>query len=164
VANVAIGDKLYSKQIFYEYGELTNDAIARQMDLCGVKKGFDPIYADPDEPKSIIEIAKTGFVIKEAVKGPGSVKFGIQKVNQYYQHWTKDSVDCIKEQRNYRFIPDKDGKLTDKTTHQFSHGMDARRYAVATYVPMLVAHKRPVSYISGRQTPALQLLKGSYPR
>ena len=73
--------------------------------------------------------------LKESVKGPGSVEYSHQKVNQCYQFWTKDSVNCIKEQRNFRYIRDKDGRLTDKTTHQFSHGMSARRYAVAGYRP-----------------------------
>jgi hypothetical protein len=39
-------------------------------------------------------------------------------------------LNCIKEQRNFRYIADKDGKLTEKTTHFYSHGMDARRYGV----------------------------------
>ncbi len=145
--HVMIGDSLYSQQMFYEYGELTNDAIARQMDLCGVKKGVDPIFADPDEPKSVAEIALLGFNIKDGVKGPGSVSYGIQKVNQFYQHWTKDSLDCIKEQRNYRYIQDKEKKFTDRTTHQFSHGMDSRRYAVATFLPALPDRRLPQDYI-----------------
>ena len=37
---------------------------------------------------------------------------------------------AIKAQRNYRYIPDKNGNLTEKTTHEWSHLMDARRYAV----------------------------------
>lgn len=133
VENVIIGDKLYSREVFYEFGQLTNDAIARQMDLHGIRRNYAEIYADPSEPKSIEEIHQEGFNIKESVKGPGSVEYGHQKVNQLTQHWTKDSVNCIKEQRNFRYIADKDGKLTDKTTHALSHGMDARRYAVAAY-------------------------------
>jgi phage terminase large subunit len=39
-------------------------------------------------------------------------------------------LNLIKELRNFRYIPDKDGKLTDKTTHEFSHLLDAVRYAV----------------------------------
>ena len=39
-------------------------------------------------------------------------------------------MNCIKEQRNFRYVADKNGKLTDKTAHLFSHGMDARRYGV----------------------------------
>tara|TARA_Y100000034_G_scaffold130432_1_gene188915 strand:+ start:446 stop:1693 length:1248 start_codon:yes stop_codon:yes gene_type:complete len=133
VANVIIGDRLYSHEAFYDESGLTNDMIARKMDLAGVRKGYDEIFADPSEPKSIEEIHTKDFNIKEAVKGAGSVEYGIQKVNQFIQHWTKDSLNCIKEQRNFRYVQDKDSKLTEKTTHRWSHGLDARRYALATY-------------------------------
>jgi len=133
VANVIVGERLYSRELIYETG-LTNDAIARAMDLLGVAKNYDEIFADSSEPKSIEEIHQKGFNIKPSEKGPGSVEYGHQKVNQFEQSWTKDSVHCIKEQRNFCYITDKDGKLTDKTTHQFSHGMDARRYAVASQI------------------------------
>ena len=129
VANVIIGDELYSQELFYETG-LTNDAIAARMEALGVKKNYDEIFADSAEPKSIAEIFKYGFNIKGCPKGPDSVEFGHQKLLQYKHYWTKDSTNCIKEQRNFRYIQDKNGKLTDKTTHAFSHGMDARRYGV----------------------------------
>jgi len=131
--NVIIGENLYSKELFYETG-LTNDQVARKMDLLKLRKNYDEIYADSAEPKSIQEIADKGYNIKPCEKGQGSVEFGIQKVNQYRQHWTKDSLNCIKEQRNYRYIQDKNGRFTEKTTHKWSHGMDARRYAVSTHI------------------------------
>jgi phage terminase large subunit len=127
--NVIIDDRLYSQELIYETG-LTNDMIARRMDELGVKRNYDEIFADAAEPKSIDEIKKYGFNIKPCPKGADSVEYGRQKVRQYKQFWTKDSTNCIKEQRNFRYIPDKDGKLTDKTTHVWSHGMDARRYGV----------------------------------
>ena len=136
VKNVLLGDKLYSQQMFYDYSGLTNGQIAQKLSLLGVKN--EPIYPDPDEPKSAEEIRQKGFNVLEAVKGKGSVEFGTQKVNNCYQHWTKDSLECIKEQRNFRFIKDKlTGEFTDRTTHQWSHGMAARRYAVATHTPSL---------------------------
>ncbi|MCJ7759634.1 hypothetical protein MUP59_00625, partial [Candidatus Bathyarchaeota archaeon] len=111
---------------------LTNDQIAREFSLAHV--GKEPIYPDPNEPKSAEELRNLGFNVVEAVKGKGSVEYGIQKVNQFYQYWTKDSVNCIKEQRNFRYVKDRTtGQFTDKTSHIWSHGMDARRYAVATH-------------------------------
>jgi phage terminase large subunit len=104
------------------------------MDEVGIKRGYDEIFADSAEPKSIAEIYAYNFNIKPCPKGADSVEFGHQKVRQYKQYWTKSSTNCIKEQRNFRYIPDKDGKLTDKTTHQFSHGMDSRRYALIGYL------------------------------
>ena len=123
-------DALYAQELIYETG-LTNDAIAHRMDEVGVKRNYDEIFADSAEPKSIAEICAYGFNIKGAPKGPGSVEYGHQKVRQYKQFWTKDSLKCIKEQRNFRYIEDKNGKLTNKTTHNWSHGMDARRYGIA---------------------------------
>ena len=128
-ANVILGENLYSQELIFERG-LTNDAIAYRMGELGIRRNFDEMYADSAEPKSIEEIFQHGFNIKPAPKGPGSVEYGHQKVRQYKQFWTKDSVNCIKEQRNFRYISDKNGKLTDKTTHNYSHGMDSRRYAI----------------------------------
>lgn len=122
-------DGLYCQELIYETG-LTNDAIAHRFDEVGVRRRYDEIFADSAEPKSIEEIYQFGFNIKPAPKGPGSVEYGHQKVRQFKQFWTKDSVNCIKEQRNFRYVPDKNSKLTDKTTHLFSHGMDARRYGI----------------------------------
>lgn len=123
------GDKLYCQELIYETG-LTNDMIANKFDEVGVKRNYDEIFADAAEPKSIEEIARYGYNIKPCPKGADSVEYGHQRIKQYKQFWTKDSTLCIKEQRNFRYIRDKDSKLTDKTTHQWSHGMDARRYGV----------------------------------
>lgn len=133
VKNVIVGDALYSQELIYETN-LTNDMIARRMEELEVRKNYDEIMADSAEPKSIEEIYRWGFNIKGAPKGPGSVEYGHQKVRQYKQYWTKDSVNCVKEQRNFRYILDKASKLTEKTTHVFSHGMDARRYAVVGWM------------------------------
>lgn len=128
-----MGKELYSDQLIYETG-LTNQAIARKLEELGVKKNHAEIFADSAEPKSIDEIKAFGFNIKPCPKGADSVEYGHQKVRQFKQFWTKRSLQCIKEQRNFRYVPDKDGKFTEKTAHQFSHGMDARRYGVIGYL------------------------------
>ena len=137
VKNVIAGDNLYSKQMFYERRPMTNDDIAREMELLRVVPG-DPIYCDPSEPKSAEEIRRKGWNISESEKGAGSKLFGIKKVNSFNQFWTKDSLDCIKDQRNYRWIRKREIHTgteywSEDTTHQWSHGVDARRYGVAAY-------------------------------
>ena len=127
------GTELYCDELIYQSG-LTNDAIAHRMDELGVKRNHAEIFADSAEPKSIDEIHKFGFNVKPCPKGADSVEYGHQKVRQYKQFWTKRSLNCIKEQRNFRYIQDKDSKFTEKTTHQWSHGMDARRYGVIGYM------------------------------
>lgn len=156
IKNVIVGDNLYSHQVIYETTPMTNNDIAWRMDLLAVSK-TDPIFPDPNEPKSAEELRRKGFNIEETVTGAGSVKFGIKKVNSYYQHWTKESLDCIKEQRNHRFIKRREpttGReyLSDDTTHQWSHGMDARRYAVAKHgMSGGAVDSRPVRYGVSKQ-------------
>ena len=152
VKNVLVGDDLFSHQVFYNSIPMTNDDIAREMDLLKVPHTA-PIYPDPSEPKSAEEIRRKGFNVVESEKGAGSVKYGIKKVNSYYQHWTEESLECIKEQRNFRYIVRKEphtGReyLSDDTTHQWSHGMDGRRYAVASVVPQYMGPApKAVSYM-----------------
>ncbi len=131
--NLISGKNLYSEELIYESG-LTNDAIARRMEELGIRKNHAEIFADSAEPKSIDEIKQYNFNIKPCPKGADSVEYGHQKIRQFKQFWTKRSLKCIKEQRNFRYVEDKEGKLTEKTTHFFSHGMDARRYGVIGYV------------------------------
>ncbi len=149
VKNVVVGDKLYSQEMFWDTNALTNDQISREMELAGVNRS-DPIYADPNAggEKDTADLRRYGWNMGETVKGKGSVEFGIKKVNEYYQHWTEDSLNCIKEQRNFRFIEDREhpGRFTERTTHQWSHGMDARRYPVASYVPDVWYDTPAVSY------------------
>lgn len=122
-------DKLFSEELIYEKG-MSNDAIAHRMDELGIKRNNAEIFADSADPKSIAEIHKYGFNVKPCPKGADSAEFGHQKVRQYKQLWTKKSLNGIKEQRNFRYVEDLNGKLTSRTTHSFSHLMDARRYAV----------------------------------
>tara|TARA_Y100000310_G_scaffold151656_1_gene151252 strand:+ start:1260 stop:2357 length:1098 start_codon:yes stop_codon:yes gene_type:complete len=146
VKNVVLGDKLYSKQMFYDNSGLTNGQIAQRLSLLDIQN--EPIYPDPAEPKSAEEIRQLGFNVIDSIKGKGSVEYGIQKVNNYYQAWTKDSLDCIKEQRSFRYIKDRQsGLYTERTTHQWSHGMDARRYAVATHEMLYKGRKAVVQVV-----------------
>ena len=127
--NVLTPNEVHSQQKIYSRN-LTNQDLSVQFEKIGLKKHFDEIFADSAEPKSIEELVRLGWNVKPCIKGEGSVEFGHQKLRQLKQFWTSDSLDGIKEQRNFRYIADKDGKLTEKTTHQFSHLMDSRRYAV----------------------------------
>ena len=147
VRNVIVGENLYSQEVLYDRTGLTNDMIAREMRLARLKD--EPVYADPNEPKSAEELRQAHINMGETVMGKGSVAFGRQRVNQFYQHWTSDSLNAIKEQRNYRYIEDRNhpGRFTDRTTHQWSHLMDARRYAVASYSPVFAGSPAAVSYL-----------------
>jgi len=61
------------------------------------------VIADSAEPKSIDEIREHGISIIPTVKGPDSIRNGINKVQQQRISVTKRSVNIIKEYRNYLF-------------------------------------------------------------
>jgi phage terminase large subunit len=129
IHNCVIGTDLYSDVLIYERG-LQNNQIAAYMEEAGIQKRHDEIFADAADPKSIDELHEYGYNVKACPKGEDSVRNGIQLVNQYRQHWTKRSTPAIKEQRNYRYIVDKNGNITNKPIDNWNHAMDARRYAV----------------------------------
>lgn len=93
--------------------------------------------ADSAEPKSIDEIRAYGILIQPATKGPGSVLQRIQMAQDQQISVTKQSVNIIKEQRNYLWATDKEGRIINEPEHTWSHSMDAFMYGMASLVPMI---------------------------
>ena len=69
-----------------------------------------------------------GFNAKKTAKG--SINIGIDMIRRYRLHVTTDSVNMIKELRNYKYIEDKNGQLTNKPIDAFNHSLDALRYSI----------------------------------
>ena len=90
------------------------------------------ILADSAEPKSIDEIASYGVKIIGANKGKDSVAHGIQVVQSKKIFVTKRSINTIKEQRNYLWMTDKDGKIINEPSPIWNHHMDDIRYAISS--------------------------------
>jgi len=125
-------NKLFSSELIYRSG-MTNADLSSEMERCGLVKHHDLIIADSEDTKSIEELFRMGWNIKPAKKGPDSVIVGIKKVNEYKQYWTKDSLNGIKEQRNYMYQKDKNDRYIDvPMKNGADHLMDSRRYAVYT--------------------------------
>lgn len=119
---------LYVKELIYRTG-MTNQDIAKELERLEVGRR-EEIYADKSEPKSIEEIYRMGWNIKGADKPPGSVNLGIDMLRRYTINVTKDSLNVIKEARNYKYKEDKNGKILNEPTDAFNHTMDALRYAI----------------------------------
>lgn len=102
------------------------------------------VIADSAEPKSIDEIKSYGLFILPAVKGQGSKNQGVQFVQDQRMSMTKRSINIIKEYRNYLWEKDKDGRITgdSEPEHEFSHSMDAIRYALSSFHPVAGVGKR----------------------
>lgn len=95
------------------------------------------VVADSAEPKSIVEIKAFGINIIPTEKGKDSVRYGIQVVQEQRISITKQSVNIIKEYRNYLWETDKDGRVLNEPEHYYSHSMDAIRYAVISLTPVI---------------------------
>lgn len=91
--------------------------------------------ADSAEPKSIDEIRSYGINIMPCVKGPDSIRQGIQYVQDQRISVTKRSLNIIREYRNYLWQTDNNGKIINIPEPGFDHALDAIRYGLASYKP-----------------------------
>lgn len=73
------------------------------------------IVADSAEPKSIAELKAFGLNVVPTEKGKDSLKYTIKAVQDQRISVTQQSVDLIKEYRNYLWDTDKDGKIIPGT-------------------------------------------------
>ena len=129
---------------------LSNKQIA---DILNNQEARVLVVADSAEPKSIDEIKSYGINITPAEKGTDSVRNGIQLVQDQKIAITKRSTNVIKEYRNYLWDMDRDGHVLNIPEHQFSHSMDAIRYAISSII------KKPKVIIPEPSKPIL----GFYP-
>lgn len=118
-------------EVVYQKG-LSNKQIADT--LLNQKKAL--CIADSAEPKSIDEIRSYGVNIQPTLKGKDSVRQGIQLVQDLQISITKQSVNIIKEYRNYLWETDRDGRVLNEPEHIWSHSMDATRYALTSIAPI----------------------------
>lgn len=122
-------EAFYLDELIYQTGLLNSDII-RMFGNLGLRKNYDEIIADSAEPKSIQELCNAGYNVKGAVKGPDSIKKGIDTLMSKPIYITKRSTNLIKEFRSYSWALNKDGRPTNKPIDAYNHGIDAVRYAV----------------------------------
>lgn len=97
------------------------------------------VIADSSEPKAIDEIYSAGINVFGVSKPPGSVNFGIDLLKGWKIYVTKNSINTIKELRNYKWLEDKNGlpvkdsKGRPVPTDYFNHSLDNIRYVAFTY-------------------------------
>ena len=135
IDKTAIIDSLYDRanktiyvfNEFYKSGcQLSEVANAiRDMNLTKVK-----LYVDSAEPRSIQFFKNDGINATASLKGKDSVKAGIMFLqdNKIIVH--PSCRNFITELENFSYIKSKQtGEWTEDTTHEWSHAIDACRYA-----------------------------------
>lgn len=118
--------KIYVKECLYETGQLLEQLKTNVGLYC---KPHELIIADSATPRMIAELRKF-FNIKAVVKYAGSVVEGIRIVQDYDLVIDKESVNLVKELRNYIWSDKKAGIPIDS----FNHLLDALRYYVMSQI------------------------------
>lgn len=119
----------------YDRG-MTNLAIARKITEMGYAK--EEIWADAAEPKSIYELqmglsevrvedgAQVTMTytlprIKPALKGPDSLRNGIQRLQTFRWHVHPKCSNCLIELQNYAFSRDASGNWLERPIKEYDH-------------------------------------------
>jgi phage terminase large subunit len=114
---------IYLKECFYLKG-LTTSQIA-ELNLKHAKTNL--IIGDSAEPRLIAEVKAKGCNLKKAIKGQGSITYGISLLQDYDLIIDPNSINLIKELNNYSWLEKKSKTPQDK----WNHLIDAIRYAVS---------------------------------
>lgn len=135
IDKTAIIDSLYDKENrtiyifneFYKSGCQLNEIAQaiKDMNLTKTK-----LYIDSAEPRTIQYMKNEGIGAFPCVKGKDSVKAGLMFLqdNNIVVHPSCKSL--IMELENFSYIRSKQtGNFTEETTHEYSHAIDALRYA-----------------------------------
>jgi len=113
---------IYVQQCFYQT-KLTTSEIAV---LNKKYAGDNLIVGDSAEPRLINELSRHNKVVP-AIKGQGSITYGISLLQDYDLVISEDSVELIKELNNYCWLEKKSQTPCDN----WNHCLDALRYSVS---------------------------------
>lgn len=141
-----VKDRVYAREHIYQ--PMTLKDLAIKLGQLGLGKG-DVIVADSEDPVSINqlrrgwrkneltaeELAKhpyltKGYHVVGAIKGPGSINYGITKVQERQVFVCEDSENIWEEYRNYRWALDVNKNPTNEPEDEYNHHMDEMRYVV----------------------------------
>ena len=131
----AIIDSLYDRQnkTIYVFNEFYKSGcqlseLAYQIENMGLKKC--KIFVDAAEPRSIQFFRQDGINATPCKKGADSVKAGLMFLQDNLIIVHPKCKNFIMELENFSYIKSKlTGEWTEQTTHEFSHAVDACRYA-----------------------------------
>ncbi len=133
-----IDNRLIFDEIIYNKGLSNSDLanIMKQNSLTG------ETICDSAEPKTIDELKKYGLKVHPTVKGPDSILYGIQILQEYEISITRRSINLKKELENYTWKKDRDGNSLNIPIDAYNHAIDAIRY-----LAMMKLGKKRISVI-----------------
>jgi phage terminase large subunit len=138
---IKVKNNLYLRECIYLTGLLNNDISSIML-----KEGYNDelsIWDSADGLKSVNELRMLNINADGAIKGAGSVYWGIEKIKQFNIFIHEDSHNLKKEWRNYRWAKDNNGNYKRNVKGQKvpyvanppqDHCIDAVRYAISYYL------------------------------
>ena len=131
----AIIDTLYDKEnhIIYVFNEFYKSG-CQLSELASALKEMNliksKVYVDAAEPRSIQFFKGEGINAEGCAKGKDSVKAGLMFLQDNLIIVHPNCKNFIAELENFSYIKSKQtGEWTENTTHEWSHAIDACRYA-----------------------------------
>lgn len=126
--------------------ELTNDLLADKIKPI---VGHELVVCDSEDPKSIKELKNYGINTASAIKGKGSVNFGIQWLQRHEIIIDIHCQHAKNELQSYKWREDKDGNVLDEPVDKNNHFLDALRYSYESEMKGIPDVKLDLSF--GRQ-------------
>lgn len=135
VDKTAIIDTLYDREnkTIYVFNEFYKSGcqlseIAAAVESMNLRK--TKVYVDAAEPRSIQYFRQEGINAVACSKGKDSVRAGLMFLQDSLIIVHPKCISFINELENFSYIKSKQtGEYTDETTHEYSHAIDACRYA-----------------------------------
>lgn len=123
-----------ARKKIYHIAEITGNKLKNESTAQMIKDaGYDDymITCDSAEPKSVNDYRDIGLPARSAIKGPGSVDYGM-KFLQGYTHVIdpKRTPVTYKEYTEYEYERDKNGDVISGYPDENNHTIDADRYAL----------------------------------
>lgn len=112
------------EEILYKPGLLPKDIYNSLKDY------DDVVYADYSNGTVLRDLDNRGLNIKKCRKGPDSIKYGINLINEVELYVVRGSNNLANEFQLYRYKEDKDGNLVDGKYEGPDHLVDALRYVL----------------------------------
>ncbi len=113
---------IYVQQCFYQTKLTTSELAVLNRKFAG----DNLIVGDSAEPRLITELSRHNKVVP-AIKGQGSITYGISLLQDYDLVISEDSTELIKELNNYCWLEKKSQTPCDN----WNHCLDALRYAIS---------------------------------
>ncbi len=115
-------DEVYKREMT---NKMLHDAVRPKLRL----PEKDVIRCDSASPDRINELRLLGLNARGAIKGPGSIEFGIQYLNNYQIIVDEKCQNTINEFEIYQYEQDKYGEYMEIPVDENNHAMDNIRYA-----------------------------------